>query len=140
MNINFFSEDVDLPEIDFSKIKEWISEVVSGYNKSVGDLNYIFCSDDYLLKINKEYLQHDYYTDIITFNYCEENIISGDIFISLDRVSENADEFNTNDTELYRVIIHGVLHLVGFEDHTDEEKQEMRNAEDTALRVFKSEI
>lgn len=133
MEINFFNEDINIPDLNFKALKKWIHQVITGYSKETGDLNYIFCSDEYLLLMNKEYLQHDYYTDIITFNYCVENIISGDIFISLDRVNENADKFDSQSTEIYRVIIHGVLHLIGFDDHTDEDRIQMRNAEDNAL-------
>ena len=136
MAIYFYSEDVDLPDFKDLKIEKWIVKVATLHSRIAADLNFIFCSDDYLLQVNKEYLNHDYYTDIITFNYCEENTISGDIFISLDRVSDNANQLKTEDTELFRVIIHGVLHLVGFEDHTDEEKSTMRAKEDEAINIL----
>lgn len=136
MSINLFNEDIENPEINAESINKWIVSVVNSYDKVLGDLNFIFCSDKYLLKINKEYLQHDFYTDIITFDYCDKEIIAGDIFISLERVSENAEKFNTQDTELYRVIIHGVLHLLGFDDHSDEEKVIMRQKEDVALGML----
>ncbi len=136
MAIYFYNEDVDLPDFKDLKIEKWIVKVATLHSRIAADLNFIFCSDDYLLQVNKEYLNHDYYTDIITFNYCEENTISGDIFISLDRVSDNANQLKTEDTELFRVIIHGVLHLVGFEDHTDEEKSTMRAKEDEAINIL----
>jgi len=136
MAIYFYNEDVDLPDFKELEMEKWIVEVATLHARIAGDLNFIFCSDDYLLQVNKEYLNHDYYTDIITFNYCEEKTISGDIFISLDRVNDNASQLKTQDTELYRVIIHGVLHLIGFEDHTDEEKLTMRAKEDEAINIL----
>lgn len=137
MEINFFNEDVEFPEIDTNSLISWINSVISSYSKDAGSINYIFCSDEYLLKVNQEYLNHDYFTDIITFNYCEEKTISGDIFISLDTVKSNAREYDTIDTEIYRVMIHGVLHLIGLNDHLDEEKAKMRAAEDKALNLLK---
>lgn len=100
----------------------------------MGDLTFILCSDKYLLKINIEYLQHDYFTDIITFNYVDGKLISGDLFISIERVKENSEEFNTSlYKELYRVIFHGVLHLIGYNDKTVDEKNVMREKEDLYL-------
>ncbi|MDD4148576.1 MAG: rRNA maturation RNase YbeY [Bacteroidales bacterium] len=136
MNIVFFNEDVQMPELDFNKIELWINQIVKNYQKKTGDINYIFCSDEYLLDINKKYLNHDFFTDIVSFNYCEGNIVSGDIFISLDRVNENAREYQTPDTELLRVMIHGVLHFIGLDDQTTAEKQIMRLAEDAAIHKF----
>ncbi|MDD2386871.1 MAG: rRNA maturation RNase YbeY [Bacteroidales bacterium] len=136
MSINFFNEDVQLPELDFKKIKMWVVQIIEKYQKQVGDINYIFCSDEYLLEINQKHLNHDYFTDIISFNYCENNVISGDVFISTDRVSENAKTYQTSDTELLRVIIHGVLHFVGFDDQTKEEIKKIRLAEDQAIAKF----
>ena len=136
MNIIFFNEDVQMPQLDFNKIELWVNQIVKNHQKQTGDINYIFCSDEYLLEINKKYLNHDYFTDIVSFNYCEGNIVSGDIFISLDRVGENAIEFQTLDTEMLRVLIHGVLHLIGLDDQTTAEKQIMRLAEDTAIQKF----
>lgn len=137
MEINFFNEDIDFPEIDTKSLIRWISSVISSYSKETGSINYIFCSDEYLLKVNQDYLNHNYYTDIITFNYCEEKTISGDIFISLDTVNSNSEEYNTKETEIYRVMIHGVLHLIGLNDHSDDEKSEMRAAEDKALNLLR---
>lgn len=136
MNIVFFNEDTQMPNLNFDEVKKWIDKLIVQYKKKTGDINYIFCSDNYLLEINKQYLNHDFYTDIVTFDYCEGEMISGDIFISLDRVAENAKLYDSQKTELYRVMIHGVLHLIGLEDHSDEEKNLMRKAEDEALNLL----
>ncbi|MDD2635196.1 MAG: rRNA maturation RNase YbeY [Bacteroidales bacterium] len=136
MSINFFNEDVLMPEIDLEKIRLWIVQIIEKYQKYTGEINYIFCSDEYLLEINKKYLNHNYFTDIVSFNYCENTVISGDVFISIDRVDENAKTYQTEETELLRVIIHGVLHFVGFDDQTKEEMQKMRIAEDLAISDF----
>ena len=125
-----------MPNLNFDEVKKWIDKLIVQYKKKTGDINYIFCSDNYLLEINKQYLNHDFYTDIVTFDYCEGEMISGDIFISLDRVAENAKLYDSQKTELYRVMIHGVLHLIGLEDHSDEEKNLMRKAEDEALNLL----
>jgi rRNA maturation RNase YbeY len=117
---------------------------LSGFNipfqmklKKTGEINYVFCSDLYLHKINLEHLNHDTYTDIITFNYCEEDIISGDIFISIDRVKENSITYHTNfQKELNRVMIHGILHLVGFDDKSESDKELMRSKEDFYLSLY----
>lgn len=115
-------------------LKNWIKYVCSDFDKNAQDLNFIFMSDKDLLELNIKYLNHDFYTDVITFNYCEEINISGDIFISIDRVKENAISLNFSFlNELYRVMIHGVLHLLGFEDHTNAEKKQMRSLEDKYL-------
>ena len=137
MAINFFNEDIDFPK-PFEKIatKNWIKKVVTLHSMRVGDINYIFTSDQYLLAINKEHLQHDYYTDVITFDYSETNTIAGDIYISLDTVATNADEFKqTFSDELNRVIIHGVLHLIGFKDKSKTDSLEMRKQENKALEL-----
>ena len=133
-SINFFAEDISFPEIDEEKLSRWIRNTASGYNCSVGALSYIFCNDEKILEINRQYLQHDYYTDIITFDYSEQNEISGDIFISLDTVRTNAEKYqNRFLDELHRVIIHGVLHLCGLNDETEAEQTAMRKAENEAL-------
>jgi probable rRNA maturation factor len=137
--IDFFNQDIDFPLIVPVQVEVWVARVIRKYGKKEGTINYIFCSDKYLLEINKEYLNHDYFTDIITFNYNERDIISGDIFISLDTVKANAEEYKvTYDNELLRVIIHGILHLVGFNDKTEDQKKEMRHKEDDALNIFDS--
>jgi len=136
MSVNFFSEDISKPKFKVLVIKKWLKIIADSYKKRIGNINYIFCSDEYLLKINREYLSHDYYTDIITFDYCEKDLLSGDIFISIERINENAIKYHTTDTELYRVIIHGLLHLIGFDDHSTEDKEEITLQEDKALRTL----
>lgn len=134
--INFFTEDVDFKLKNKTIIRKWITDSIKNEECFVGELNFIFCSDEYLLKINQEYLDHDTYTDIITFDNSEgEDEISGDIFISIDRVTENAIKFKINqDTELQRVMIHGVLHLIGFPDKKPEEKALMTSKENQYLK------
>lgn len=137
--ISFFSEDVSMPDIDIDKISYWVNSVIGTNKKISGDINYIFCSDEYLLEINKKYLNHDFYTDIITFNYNEDAVISSDIFISVERVNENAEFYKTTFLlELHRVIIHGILHLLGYNDETDEQEEEMRRLEDVCLKEFEN--
>ena len=117
------------------ELQRWIEEVIISENKILGDLNYIFCSDEYLLERNIKYLNHDNLTDIITFNFCEREIINSDIMISIDRVKENSTIFeNTFLDELHRVMIHGVLHLIGYDDQNKKEKQIMRDKEDFYLK------
>jgi len=137
MAIYFESERADVPSIDEKKISTWIEMIVKNHDRELGDITYIFCNDDYILKINNEYLNHDYYTDIITFNYNEDNIVSGDIFISVDTVMSNSQKYNTLfSEELHRVIIHGILHLCGLDDHTEKEERNMRNEEEKALNLL----
>jgi len=122
---------------DESIIQNWISSCISNYGFTEGDINYIFCDDDYLLKLNVEFLEHDTLTDIISFDYTLGKLLSGDIFISVERVFENAIKFNqTSDNELNRVIIHGVLHYMGFKDKSDETKVIMRKEEDKCLELL----
>jgi rRNA maturation RNase YbeY len=133
-SINFFFEDVRPFKQKKKPIKEYVKSLILNELYVLGELSVIFCSDRYLLNINKQYLNHDYYTDIVTFNYVEDSVISGDLFISLDRVRENAETFETKFVvELYRVVFHGVLHLIGYNDKTDEEKMQMRQKEDYYL-------
>lgn len=118
-------------------IKKWIEKVAAKEKRSVGDLSYVFMSDEELLKINQQFLKHNTYTDIITFDYSENKKISGEIFISVDRVEENAKKMGTTfEDEIHRVIIHGVLHLCGYKDKTKIDSDNMRKQEDKALRVF----
>ena len=118
-------------------IQNWISNCIYSYGYNEGELNYIFCDDDYLLKLNVEFLEHDTLTDIISFDYTMGKLISGDIFISVERVRENAEIFNqTIDNELNRVIIHGVLHYMGFKDKGEKDKEIMRGEEDKCLAMF----
>jgi probable rRNA maturation factor len=137
-SIELFGEDVEVPAfLNHEKTINWISKLCGHYEKSVKSLNFIFCSDEHLLAINKEYLNHDYYTDIITFPYNESDELEADIFISIDRVKENAEEFcETYETEMIRVMAHGVLHLIGYSDKSEEEAQNMRQAENEAINFF----
>lgn len=134
-NISFFYEGCKKPSFFSSRrINTWIKQVVSGYSFQVGEISFIFSTDDYLLDINRRYLNHDYFTDVITFDYSEDNVLSGDIFISLDTVKDNAEQYGVSfQEELNRVIIHGILHLAGFKDKTETEAGLMREAENSAL-------
>lgn len=137
-SISFFSEDTPFELPHQGVIKEWIGNIIAAEGKKLKHLNYIFCSDAHLLKINQEYLDHDYYTDIITFNSSnQEDVIEGDIFISIDRVHDNALSLSNSFLhELNRVIAHGVLHLIGYDDNTASLKQTMRFKEDSYLSLF----
>lgn len=135
--ITFQSENIAFPRIKRQITKNWIKAVAQKYDKKIGDIAYIFCSDDRILEVNQTYLQHDYFTDIITFDYSEGNTISGDIFISLDTVLSNSQQFNTDFTqELHRVIIHGILHLCGLKDKSPQEEKNMRKSENEALNLL----
>lgn len=136
--IAFYAEETQLPAVRQEAVREWVRTVARSYGKKVGDISYIFCSDEKILAVNREFLQHDYYTDIITFDYCEGKRLSGDLFISLDTVRTNAEQFGaTYETELHRVIIHGVLHLVGINDKGPGEREIMEAAENKALEMLK---
>lgn len=138
MAIAFYAEDTKLPAIKKRAVGNWVKEVAATYGKKVGDISYIFCSDEKILEVNRQYLQHDYYTDIITFDYCEGKKLSGDLFISLDTVRTNAEQFDAPyETELYRVIIHGILHLCGINDKGPGEREIMEAAENKALEMRK---
>ncbi|MEJ6748466.1 MAG: rRNA maturation RNase YbeY [Flavobacteriales bacterium] len=127
----------DFKLVDSDKIRIWIEDVIKKEKKTVGDITYIFCDDDYLLERNKEFLDHNTLTDIITFNYCIDNNISSDIMISIDRVKENSTTFeNSFNEELKRVMIHGILHLIGYNDKSDKEKELMREKENFYLNMF----
>ena len=133
-NIQIFFEKVQPIKVKKNSIKKQISRVIISESKQVGDISVIFCSDEYLLEINRQFLNHDYYTDVITFDYVEGNVVSGDVFISLDRIKENSLLFhNQAIMELYRVVFHGVLHLIGYNDKTLEEIKEMRSKEEHYL-------
>lgn len=133
-SIEFFFEDVESVPIHKKILNLHLNSLIKNELKRIGDISVIFCSDEYLLNMNKEYLDHDYYTDIITFDYVENDVISGDLFISLERITENAVNFNTTQLkELYRVVFHGVLHLVGYKDKTDQEAKIMREKENYYL-------
>lgn len=133
--IYFEVEDTKFPPIKKQTTKNWIKSVAEKYGKKVGNITYIFCSDEKILEVNKEFLQHDYYTDIITFDDTEGNTISGDIFISLDTVKSNSEKFQTSYLEeLHRVIIHGILHLCGLKDKSPKDEKLMREAENQSLK------
>lgn len=135
--IEFLAEGIDFELNNSELIADWISNIVSRENMELEYLSYLFCDDEKILEVNKQYLDHDYYTDIITFDQSEEaGIIEGDIFISIDRVKDNAKEMNTSfEDELHRVIIHGVLHLCGYRDKTPVEEKLMRKKEDECLTL-----
>ena len=138
--IYFHSEEIDFVLLKQQKVINWITKTILLEHSFLKEINFIFCSDDYLLKVNREYLSHDYYTDVITFDYSEKNNIAGDIFISIDRVEENAKYYKkTKYHELLRIIIHGVLHLLSYKDKTEIEKTEMTNKENFYLSLFNSE-
>ncbi|TXF76019.1 rRNA maturation RNase YbeY [Chryseobacterium sp.] len=133
--IHFFFENINEVKIPSATVN-WLENLIISENRKVGEITYIFCDDEYLLQVNRDYLQHDYYTDIITFDYVKGKIISGDIFVSLPRISENADLHQKNfDSELHRVLAHGLLHLCGYKDKSELEVAEMRKKEDFYLSV-----
>ena len=135
--ITYSSENVSFPRIRRRDTTAWIRRVAASYGKKVGEVGYLFCDDEKILEVNREYLQHDYYTDIITFDYDEGDIINGDIVISLDTVRSNAEQLGKSyDEELHRVIIHGILHLCGINDKGPGERELMEAAEDRALKAL----
>jgi rRNA maturation RNase YbeY len=139
MAIYFSSENIHFDLKGKMRVKRWITVIIKAQGKKVGDISYLFCDDAYLIEVNRSYLNHDTYTDIITFDYVEDNLISGDIMISVERVKENAQLFgSTFDQELHRVIIHGILHLLGQGDKTAPEAAQMRKKEEAALAVWNS--
>ena len=139
--IHFSSENIDLPALNYPQVERWIRAVAAQYNFSVGELNYIFCDDEKILAVNHEFLQHDYYTDIITFDYTTRTRVNGDIYISLDTVKSNAEQVGaTFLQELYRIIIHGLLHLTGQADKTPETKAQMTAKEEDALKKLASTL
>ncbi len=134
--ISYQTEGTRMPAIKRRETTAWIKAVAATYGKKVGDIAYIFCNDEKILEVNREYLQHDYYTDIITFDYCEGDTISGDLFISLDTVRSNSEMVGaTYEQELYRVIIHGILHLCGINDKGKGEREIMEDCENKALAM-----
>lgn len=135
--VAFYFEDTDFKLRHKTRIKEWLRLVAESEVFTLGNISVIFCSDNYILDINQKYLQHDYFTDIITFDYSEGGRISGDLFISVDSVRENSVEYGTEfEDELHRVIVHGILHLIGYDDHTEDEVKTMRSKEDYYLSLF----
>ena len=140
MAIAYYAEEVKLPAIKKKAVGDWVRKVASLYGKRTGDISYIFCSDEKILEVNKQYLQHDYYTDIISFDYTEGTKISGDLFISLDTVKSNSENFGTDYTEeLHRIIIHGILHLCGINDKGPGEREIMTQKENEALALLPAE-
>lgn len=136
--ISYNTIQVTMPAISHRETTAWVRAVAATYGKRVGEIAYVFCDDEKILEVNRQYLQHDYYTDIITFDYCEGDMISGDLFISLDTVRSNAELFGkTYEDELHRVIIHGILHLVGINDKGPGEREIMEAAEDKALALYR---
>ena len=134
--ITYNSENVPFPKLRRRDTTAWIRRVAATYGKRVGEVGYLFCDDEKILQVNREFLQHDYYTDIITFDYCEDDTLNGDIVISLDTVRSNAEQLGKDyDDELHRVIIHGILHLCGQNDKGPGEREQMEAAEDRALAL-----
>jgi probable rRNA maturation factor len=134
--VRYYCEDTKFIFKNKLANNRWLKLVAGSEIKTLGDISIIFCSDNYILDVNVRFLNHDYFTDVITFDYCEGNKLSGDLFISIDSVRENAVEFGTEfDEELHRVIVHGLLHLVGYDDHTPEEQKVMRAKEDYYLSL-----
>ncbi len=134
--ITYSSENVPMPKIRKRDTTAWIRRVAAQYGRKVGEVGYLFCDDEKILEVNREFLQHDYYTDIITFDYDEDDVINGDLVISLDTVRTNAEQFGKDyDEELYRVIIHGILHLCGINDKGPGEREIMEAAENKALAM-----
>ena len=136
-NFQWISDGVDMPALNLQEIEKWISRVAQDHGRILGPLTYIFCNDDKIIEVNRQFLNHDYYTDIITFDYSRGKLISGDMFISLDTVRSNSELVGqTYDAELRRVIIHGVLHLCGINDKGPGEREIMEAEEDKALQMF----
>lgn len=137
MDICYMTQNIEMPCINQDKMRCWIEAVTRSHNKNVGALTYIFCDDEYVLSINKQFLQHDYYTDIITFDYSNSHRISGDMVISLDTVRSNAEQLGVDyNIELLRVIIHGILHLCGINDKGPGEREIMEQHEEAALAML----
>lgn len=136
MAIRFHYEDVRFRLSKGREVQKWLNTTIVAHSQKSGELNYIFCSDEYLLEINRQHLSHDYYTDIITFDYCDGSTISGDLFISIDRVRDNAKSLKISTIdELHRVMVHGMLHLIGYRDKTAKEIKEIRKQEDSSLTL-----
>ena len=134
--IRYFCEDIRFTYKNKLANNRWLKMVAGSEIRKIGDINVNICNNNYILDVNMKYLQHDYFTDIITFDYCEGKVLSGDLFISVDSVRENSIEFGTDfEEELHRVIVHGVLHLIGYDDHTEEDKKLMRQKENYYLKM-----
>lgn len=134
--ISYNTDGVKMPNIKKRETTKWIKAVAASYGRKVGEIGYMFVNDEKVLEVNNEYLGHDYYTDIITFDYCEGDVLNGDLVISLDTIRTNAEKFGKEyDEELHRVIIHGILHLCGINDKGPGEREIMEAAENRALRI-----
>ena len=141
MPVTFHNEDTKYRPKRLRLLKQWVKSVIEQKHKVLGDVTYVFCSDDFLLQMNQKHLQHDYYTDIITFDYTEAGIVAGDIFISVDRVRENAKTNAVSfEQEVHRVMIHGILHLLGLKDKKKDQQKTMREAENQAITLLESTI
>lgn len=139
--IEFDSKDVEMPALDFSMVSKWLEMVASSHSRKIGNVNYLFCNDEEILRVNREFLHHDYFTDIITFDYSHRDRVGGDIFISLDTVASNAETLSEEyDRELLRVIAHGVLHLCGINDKGPGEREVMESMENLALDTWDSMV
>lgn len=137
--ISFETKNVDQPVLDLEKVGSWLQMVARNFDRRIGNLNYLFCDDEEILRVNKEFLNHDYFTDIITFDYSYRDKVSGDIFISLDTVRSNSELFNVSyDSELLRVIVHGLLHLCGIDDKGPGEREIMEEQENKALEILET--
>ncbi|MCH5224837.1 MAG: rRNA maturation RNase YbeY [Muribaculaceae bacterium] len=137
--ISFETKNVGLPLLDFGKVERWLGEVAASHQRRIGNLNYLFCDDEEILRVNLQFLSHNYFTDIITFDYSRRDKIGGDLFISLDTVRSNAEEIGESyDRELLRVIVHGVLHLCGIDDKGPGQREVMEAAEDRALKLYET--
>lgn len=138
--ISYNKENVAMPKFSHREANTWIKTVSKKYNKKIGEIAYIFCDNKKILEINKKYLQHDYFTDIITFDDCENDVLNGDIFISIETVKSNAEEYKVSfDNELHRVLIHGILHLCGQDDKSDLDQAEMTRKENDALAMLNAQ-
>ena len=141
MMISFEVENVKMPDLDFAKVEIWLNELAASFGKTVGNLNYLFCDDEKILIVNRQFLHHDYFTDIITFDYSRKEKISGDLFISLETVRSNSELFKVSyESELLRVIAHGLLHLCGIDDKGEGQREIMEHQEEKALEMWKKLI
>lgn len=135
--IAFYTENIKMPAINKSRVKAWLKEVATFYNREIGALNYIFCGDDRIIEVNNQFLGHNYYTDIITFDYSDNKTVSGDMYVCVDTICSNSLKYKTSfDTELHRVIVHGLLHLCGINDKGPGERKIMEAAEERALSIL----
>lgn len=138
MTISYHNEAVHKPKLPYRIVTGWLKAIIAKYDHAAGDLAYVFCDDEYLKDINNQYLKHDYYTDIVTFDYCTDKVVSGDMFISIERVRENSALFECSfEHELLRVMAHGLLHLLGYHDKTEEEIVLMRKVENESIFMFR---